>query len=229
VRGREGAFLIVEPAGYIKSPSLVGASIVGGQVTTGALDIAVPMQQHVSTLISAATFRVGSKLCSLGTGSPIHAACPAHRAYEPQRWFTPTRSLHAPVGLTLLLQSPGACKAAFLLDPCYKGEVEFSAPYAVTTAATDYVIQSHAECKIGGRPESGWALERDVKRHQLVRTVSLGLFVLAPSCAAHESFEVAFQNLHGPSPADPHESVVIGTVFMSDARYPSGARVTGLQ
>jgi hypothetical protein len=224
VHGREGAFLIVEPAGYIKSHSLVGGSF-GGQATASSVEVTPLSAPNAGAMISAVAFRFGAKLCSQGTGSPIHMRCPTHRVYAPRRWLTPTRSLHAPVHLTLLRQSPAACKAAFLLDPCYRGEVEFTAPYAVTTAATDYEIQAHANCKLGGRPETGWSLERDVRRNEVIRTVSLVRFVFAPSCAAHESFEVSYRNLQGPSAAAPHESVIIGTVSMSSATRPNGAPV----
>jgi hypothetical protein len=216
VRGPEGAFLIVEPAGYIKNFSLVGGSF-GGQVSASSVDVTLPSEVRTSAMISAVAFRFGAKLCSKGTGSPIRMRCPTHRAYTPRRWFTPTRSLHAPVRLKLLRQSPAACKAAFLLDPCYKGEVEFTAPYAVTTAAADYDIQAHAKCKVGGRPEAGWSLERDIRRNEVVRTDSLGLFVFTPSCATHEYFEVSYRNPQGPSAAAPHESVIVGTVSMSNA------------
>jgi hypothetical protein len=233
VRGPEGAFLIVEPAGHIKTSSLVAgpSSLVGGsfggQATASSVEVTPPGEVNAGAIVSAVTFRFGAKLCSQGTGSPIRTRCPMHRAYAPRGGSTPTRSLHAPVRLTLLRQSPAACKAAFLLNPCYKGEVEFTAPYAVTTAATDYNIQSHAECKVGGRPETGWSLERDVKRNEVVRTDSLGLFVFTPACAARESFEVNYQNPQGPSVAAPHESAIIGTVSMSNATYPNGTPIAG--
>jgi hypothetical protein len=227
VRGPEGAFLIVEPAGFIKSSSLVGGSF-GGQATRRSVEVRPPVRLDAGVIVSATAFRFGAKLCSQGTGSPILARCPTRRVSAPaRRWFTPTRSLHAPVLLRLLRQSPARCKAAFLLDPCYKGEVEFTAPYAVTTAATDYEIQSHAQCKVGGRPETGWSLERDVRRREVVRTDSLGLFVFTPSCAARESFQVIYQNPRGPSAAAPHESAIVGAVTLSKAAYPNGAPVIG--
>jgi hypothetical protein len=224
VHGPEGAFLIVEPAGYIENSSLVGGSFEG-QATASSVMVTLPGRLGDHAIVSASAFRFGAKLCSQGTGSPIRTRCPLHLVSVPQRWFMPKRSLHLPVHLTLLRQSPAACRAAFLLEPCYKGKVEFTAPYAVTTAATDYLIQTHAQCKIGGRPEAGWSLERDVRRGEAIRTISLGLFVLAPSCAGHESFEVSYQNQRGPSAATPHESVIVGTVTVSRATYPNGTPV----
>ncbi len=226
VRGPEGAFLIVEPAGYIKSFSLVGDSIEG-QATARSVEVTPPSGPNATAIVSAVAFRFGAKHCSQGTGSPVHTRCPTRLAPVPRTWFTPTRSLHAPVRLTLLRQSPAACRAAFLLEPCYKGEVAFTAPYAITTAAADYDIQSPAKCKVGGRPEGGWSLDRDVRRSEVVRTDSLGLFVFTPSCATRESFEVIYQNPRGPSAAAPHESAIVGAVSMSKATYPNGTPVIG--
>jgi hypothetical protein len=56
-----------------------------------------------------------------------------------------------------------------------------------------------------------------------VRTVSLGLFKFTPACVANESFKVEYQNLHGPSPHAPHESIIVGGARMRDGPHPSGA------
>ena len=140
----------------------------------------------------------------------------------------PTRSLHAPIHLTLLPQPRAACNAAFLLYPCYKGEVGFTAPYALTSAATgypraaEYAIDGFATCKAGGRPETGrWGLQRNVRAHETIRSTSLGLFVLTPSCAAREGFEVTYLNRQAPSVSAPHESVILGTVTLSKATLPN--------
>ena len=157
------------------------------------------------------------------------------RFVEQERRFKPTRSLHAPIHLTLLPQPRAACNAAFLLYPCYKGEVTFTAPYAVSSPAVpsaqsgerwpaDYSIQGFAMCKAGGRPETGWDLERAVTAEETLRTISLGLFVLTPSCASSEGFEVTYLNRNGASAGTPHESVIVGTVTLSNARLPDGQR-----
>ncbi len=144
------------------------------------------------------------------------------RVVEQERRSHPTRSLHATVHLTLLPQLRAACNAAFLLHPCYKGEVGFTAPYAVTSAAAEYAINGFATCKAGGRPETSWGLYRHVRAHETLRTTSLGLFVLTPSCASSEGFEVTYLNRHGPSASAPHESVIVGTVTLSKATLPNG-------
>jgi hypothetical protein len=152
------------------------------------------------------------------------------RVVEQERRSNPTRSLHATIHLTLLPQPRAACNAAFLLHPCYKGEVVFTAPYAVTSAAAgysrtaEYSINGFATCKAGGRPETSWGLQRNVRAHETLRTTSLGLFVLTPSCAASEGFEVAYLNRQGRSAGAPHESVIVGTVTLSKATLPNGQK-----
>ena len=133
-----------------------------------------------------------------------------------------TRSLHAKVQLTLLRQSRAACSSAFLLCPCFKGRVEFTAPYAFTPdAATGgpagYMVDGFAKCKTGGRPETSWRIGRKVKAHETVSTASLGLFVLTPGCASSEGFKVTYLNPEGPSAHAPHESVIVGAVALSKA------------
>jgi hypothetical protein len=150
------------------------------------------------------------------------------RIVELERRSSPTRSLRAKIRLTLLPQPRTACKAAFLLYPCYKGEVGFTAPYVVTSPAagysraTEYSIDGFATCKAGGRPETSWGIQRNVRAHEAITTTSLGLFVLTPSCLSSEGFEVTFLNHQGPSAGAPHESVIVGKVTLSEATLPNG-------
>jgi hypothetical protein len=129
-----------------------------------------------------------------------------------------------PIHLTLLPQPRTACNAAFLLYPCYEGEVAFSAPYAVASAAAGYSIDGFATCKVGGRPETSWRLTRNAKAHETLRTTSLGLFVLTPSCLSSEGFEVTYLNQQRPSASAPHESVIVGTAALSKATLPNGQK-----
>ncbi len=234
VTGSDGAFLIVEPAGYITRSTTVRGSLsaeVGGsfsgEASSRSVQVILPVHAPSPTIISAVTFRFGTRLCSQGSGAPVHDPCPVRRVISPKRWFRPTRGLHAPVHLTLLRQSHAVCDAAFLKYPCYKGQVQFMAPYAVTSAVTDYEIEAIAECKVGGRPETAWSLERDVKRDEVIRTDSLGRFVFTRACASSESFRVSYINRRGPSADSPHESVILGEVSMSQATLPNGASITG--
>jgi hypothetical protein len=223
-----GAFLIIMRAVRPARPFAGGATggSTSGEANATSVDVGLP-SWRTSAVVSAVTFRFGSHLCSQGSGSPLHTRCPMHLAIPPKSWSVPKRSLRALVHLTLLAQSHVACSAAFLTDPCYKGAIEFTAPYAVTTAATDYLVEARAKCKVGGRPETSWGLERDVKLHETVKAVSLGLFKFTPACASKEVFKVTYQNPRGPSAHSPHESVIVGTVAMSKATYPNGTTVTG--
>ncbi len=147
---------------------------------------------------------------------------------EHERWSNPTRSLHETIGLALLPQSRAACKAAFLLYPCYKGEVRFTAPYATPPAASgysraaEYSINGFAKCEAGGRPETAWGIGRNVKAHETIKTISLGLFVLTPSCLSSEGFDITYRNPQGPSSRAPHESVIVGRVTLGEATLPNG-------
>ncbi len=147
---------------------------------------------------------------------------------EQERRSNPTRSLHAKIHLTLLPQTHAACNAAYLLYPCYKGEVSFTVPYAVTPPAagysgsTEYSVEGFAACKAGGRPETSWGLGSNIKAHEAIRTTSLGLFVLTPSCISSEGFEVIYRNMQGPSASAPHESVIVGSVTLSNGKLPNG-------
>jgi hypothetical protein len=157
-----------------------------------------------------------------------HAMPLPRQVVEQERRSNPTRSLHAKIHLTLLPQSRAACNAAYLLYPCYKGEVGFTTPYAVTPPAagysrsTEYTVDGFAACKVGGRPETSWGLRSKIRAHEAIRTTSLGLFVLTPSCISSEGFEVTYLNLQGPSAGAPHESVIVGTVTLSNATLPNG-------
>jgi hypothetical protein len=227
VSGPDGAFLIVEPAGYITGPYTVGGSSTG-QAAADSVDVLLPTSGAGSsgTMVRAATFRFGAHVCSQGAGAPVSRTCPRRHMAAPHRWFQTTRSLHRPVHLRLLLQSRAACKAAFLNDPCYKGRVEFTAPYAITAAGADYEVEAVAKCKVGGRPETAWGLERDVRHDEAVSTDSLGRFVFTPACASQEKFVVRYVNRQGPSTGSPHVSVIIGAVAMSKATFPNGAPVS---
>lgn len=226
VRAADGAFLVVEAAGDFGDPSAIGGS-QGGEAGPHGVDVILDEGTRETKaplpIVSGVTFRFGAHLCSQGVGAPVRTRCPKPRP-TPRAvqlsWIKPRRSLGEPVGLRLLGQSRAACSAAYLLYPCYRGRISFVAPYAVTAAGTDYNVEAIARCKVGGRPETAWGLERDVRARERVQTVSLGRFVFVPACARTESFRVAYLNPRGPSPAAPHRSVIVGSVSMSHAVLP---------
>jgi hypothetical protein len=133
-----------------------------------------------------------------------------------------------------VLQSPDSCSRAFLLDPCYRAEVEFKAPYAVTNAGSEYAVEASSRCN-NARP-NGWGINRDVELGETVHTLSTGLFRL---CASADEFEIRYLNhsLTGTSAGSPHESVIFGTGILrgtetgtteASDKHASGGRVFGL-
>jgi hypothetical protein len=217
VSGREGGFLIVEPGGYVHSPSRSGQSVLG-EASSRSVRVTSP-SSHTRSIVSAATFRFGTTICSQGTGAPVHTRCPSASRGGRNARMGPSRNLHQKIRLTLLQQSATACRAAYLLYPCYGAQLAFQAPYAVSSASTDYEIHGFAHCDAGGRPETGWALERDVKAHEAIHTTSIGLFTLTPSCLAHEGFEVRYGQSFGAT-GPPKAPVIIGVVRLSEAITP---------
>ena len=105
-----------------------------------------------------------------------------------------------PVRLILLPQSRSACSAAYLLDPCYKGKVEFTVPYAVTSAASDYGSKPSQDARPAGVRNRGRHSKGTSAATNTVSAVSLGLFVFTPACAADESFTVTYLNQQGHPP-----------------------------
>lgn len=204
-----GAYLIVSAVSHV--PHNLG-SLGAGAVDLGWIsghEVAAQIYVYggVGTAVIAATYRFGSFVCSIGHGAPVATPCRMPAA-TPESAFNPSRSLHRPVDVKTVLQSPDACSKAFLLDPCYRAEVEFRAPYPVTDAGSEYAIQASSHCR-NARP-SGWSVDRDVKRGETVHTLSTGLFRL---CAVADQFEVRYlnQSLQEPTTGSPHESVIFGT------------------
>jgi hypothetical protein len=217
----DGGFLVVEPAGIVKSEDTIGGSTLG-VAQASSVDVGLADRPGRPAMIAAATFRFAGQLCSQGVGAPVTRPCPMRKIRVSRHPHI--RRLDQPVALTLVAQSHAACNAAFLKFPCYKGQVEFTAPYAVTSAGSEYDIEGIARCKIGGHVETAWSLERDVKAHELIRTDSLGRFIYAPSCASNEKFQVSYQQRPGPLTAGPPEKIIIGTVSLKQATLPGGGK-----
>jgi hypothetical protein len=207
-----GAYLIVSPVGHV--PRNLG-SLGAGEVLTGwtsGHEVAAEIPYRIGvpggtgSVVIAATYRFGSFSCSIGHGAPVATSCPMP-ALTPTSAFSPTRSLHRAVHVDTVLQSPAACRRAFLLDPCYRADVEFRAPYAVTSAGSEYTVEASSRCK-NARP-SGWPVDHDVKRGEAVRTLSTGLFRL---CATADEFEVRYldQSPQAHAVGSSHESAIVG-------------------
>jgi hypothetical protein len=216
-----GAYLIVSAVSRV--PRSIGAGeelvgeISGHEVTAlpaGRVGGPVPAATFP---VLAATFRFGSFTCSIGHGAPVATSCPRPRP-TPENQFAPTRSLHEPVHVLLRPQSHESCSAAYLVDPCYRAEIEFEAPYAVTSAGSDYDVIARSSCTHARA--SSWSFFQDIRQGERVRTQSSGLF----NCTSDE-FKVQYLNssLSTPSRGPRHESVIVGAATITE---PYGTRHT---
>lgn len=199
-----GAYMIVKPVSQ-PVPRIGIGEYLEGWVSGHEVSPNIPNLERFSGL-RAVTYRFGSLVCAIGSLPQGVKRCPAPPS-TPASAYKPTRSLHEPVHVTAVPQSPKNCSAAFLLDPCYRAKVEFKAPYALTTAAGEYDIEAESSCH-NARP-NGWAISRNIKRGETVRTLSIGYF----NCTSIDKFQVRYLNrgFSAPSPGAAHESVIVGT------------------
>ncbi|HTA33387.1 MAG TPA: hypothetical protein VK721_08180 [Solirubrobacteraceae bacterium] len=204
-----GAYMIVQPIGPVVPPIVLGGfsgGFISGDEVSGE-----PGPERFD-MVRTVTFRFGALVCSIGSIPPGAKRCPTPPPPPQSAFGPPTRSLHLPVRVKAVAQSQAKCRAAFLLIPCYRAEVEFKAPYAITSAGSEYEVEAGSTCK-NARP-SGWSLNEDVARGQTVRTVSSGLF----NCTSIDEFQVRYMNASrrfaGSSTGHGHESVIIGAGFI---------------
>ncbi len=198
-----GAYMIVQPVGRVVPPITLGG-VITGWISGHEVSVYAPGVKSFG-VVSTITYRFGSLVCSVGRVAPGAKRCPTPPP-PPGSAYQPTRSLNEPVHVTVVPQSHTSCSAAFLLDPCYRAEVEFKAPYAVTSAASEYEVAVESTCH-NARPSS-WAVIHNIERDETVRTLSAGYF----NCIAADEFEVRYINrgLGGQSAGAPHESVIVG-------------------
>lgn len=195
-----GAFMIVGPVKRADHPTIGG--FIGGRISGHEVSDMFPLAGRLSGVVSAATYRFGALRCSVGSIPAGATRCPALRA-TPMSAYEPTRSLHERVDVTPVQQSRGSCDAAYLLYPCYRAQLTFKAPYAVTSAASEYEVLTESSCH--NATPSDWPIDHDIKQGEVVRSQSLGLF----NCMT-DGFELRYINQSGASAAAPHESVIVG-------------------
>jgi hypothetical protein len=205
-----GAYLIVGAVSHMPR-SIGGGGELVGWISGHAVAAGFP--GGVGGSLIAATFRFGSYTCSIGHGAPVATRCPRPHPLPGNR-FAPTRSLDEPVQVTLRTQSHDSCSASYLLDPCYRAEIAFKAPYAVTSAGSEYFVQAKSRCDHARA--SSWSFIHDVQQGETVHTQSSGLF----NCTSDE-FKVQYLNDGVPTAARGahHESVTVGTATL---RAPAG-------
>jgi hypothetical protein len=199
-----GAYLIVSAVSHLPRSIGGGAEFVGS-ISGHTVDAQSPT--GIDGSVIAATFRFGSFTCSIGHGAPVATSCPRPRP-TPENRFATTRSLNEPVLATLRAQSHESCSAAYLVDPCYRAEIEFKAPYAVTNAGSEYFVQAKSSCKHARA--SSWSFTQDIRRGQAVRTESSGPF----NCTSGE-FTIQYIKSFNNS----HPTAVVGTAIL---RAPAG-------
>ncbi len=178
-----GAYMIVEPVRQVPRFRTIGGfqsgSITGHEVGIDPTGVGGP------GAVSMIVYRSGSSACSVGAVQPGSKRC-LTPPRTPISAYRPTRSLSEPVRVTAVVQSHALCSAAFLLDPCYKAEVEFKAPYAVTSARAANTPSAAKPICHNATPSS-WSIDRDISRSETVRSMSLGYF----NCLSDE-FEVEY-------------------------------------
>jgi hypothetical protein len=205
-----GAYLIVEPVAHAGRQFSHGGAFIG------------PAAQHVITTplpllrgdtLGAITYRLGSLTCTIGFGVPIGTPCPTSRPALPVS-RGPAHNLNEPLHLTLVKDTPAVCRAAFLNDPCYQVLLQFKAPYAVTNAASEYAIETQANCR--NAPVSGWSLDRDIRRGEIVKELSNSSF--SPSaCAATETLQVRYQPAWLAEAQSTQRTSIVGTAILGSA------------
>ncbi len=203
-----GAYLIVSAVSHVPKSIGAGSELLGWTSGHEVLAARSP-GGHGGSAVMAATFRFGSFTCSIGHGAAVSTHCPMPRTSPDENPYQPARSLHEPVRITLRTQSHDSCSAAFLVDPCYRAEIEFRAPYPVTAARSDYFAQAKSKCNHART--SDWSTTGDIHLRETVRTQSTGLF----NCTSDE-FKVLYLDEIPPTAAGaPHqESVIVGTATL---------------
>jgi hypothetical protein len=199
-----GAYLIVNAVSHLPRSIGGGGEFVG---STSGHTVDSQSPTGIDGSVIAMTFRFGSFTCSIGHGAPVATSCPTYHP-TPETRLAPTRSLNEPVQVTLKTQPHDSCSAAYLVDPCYRAEIEFKAPYAVTNAGSEYFVQAKSSCNHARA--SSWSFTHDIQQGQTVRTESSGLF----NCTSGE-FKVQYlKYLNNSRP-----TAVVGTATL---RAPAG-------
>jgi len=196
-----GAYLIVEPA------SRPGGS-GGFSSAFGEADRRRPSPWGA---VSAITYRFGGLVCSDGTGARVSAQCPTSTS-APASTINPTHSLARRLRVTLGRRRQHG----------YDGELEFTAPYAVSSTHQVYEVLLIAPAGCASAGTSGRALERDIKRGARVRVRLEFLFQFARRCGPTQRIEVRYINPAGPSATAPHASAILGSITVTEPAISPG-------
>jgi hypothetical protein len=209
-----GAYLIVEPVAHAGRQFGHGGTTIGPVSQHAVIPPPVALRVGLrGSTVSAITYRLGSLTCTTGAGAPVSTPCPTSRLTLPVS-RKPAHNLNEPLHLTLVKDTPAVCRAAFLNDPCYRVLLQFKAPYAVTNAASEYTIETHASC--ANTPVASWSIDRDIKRGETVKELSTSSF--SPSaCAATETLQVRYQPAWLAQAGSRQRAIVVGTARLGSA------------
>jgi hypothetical protein len=203
VIGGSGAYLLVE-----REPTTQPGESSPGETYGGSrgVDAANALRPHPSGALSAISYRFGAKACSDGAGVRSAERCPGPPALPRAR---PPRlaNLHRPVHVELEIRH----------GLIYGAEIEFRAPFAVTSARESYGIAM----PIGGTGDTvGGSINRDVVRGAIVR--DRWPYVFANTHGGRsQRIEVIFtRSPRGLGAEDPAQ-VIVGTTTI---REPPGTR-----
>jgi hypothetical protein len=198
-----GAYLIVEPPSRLSQ---------GG----GSSGYDSPTKRRPSPwgALSAITYRFGKLVCSDGAGAEVTTHCPPPSP-APASTINSTRSLHQSLHVTLDIRH----------HLIHDAELEFTAPYAATSAHQGYEIVKPIlpSCGQGGGNDP---LERDIKQGQKIRIKLAFPFQFANKCGPKEVIQVRFVNPEGPSAISTHESVIVGSITIAK---PAGTHTSPTQ
>ncbi|HEY5196441.1 MAG TPA: hypothetical protein VIJ51_05390 [Solirubrobacteraceae bacterium] len=193
-----GAYLLVEA-----EPSTQPGETYGGR---RGVDAPNALRPTPSGALSAISYRFGAKVCSDGTGVPSANRCPRPAGLPRAR---PPRlaNLHRPVHVTLEIRH----------GLIYGAELEFTAPYAVTSAREGYGIAM----PISGTGDTiGGSIDHDIARGAIVRDRLPYVFANTP-VGRSQLIEVLFTSSPTASDIEHPTGVIIGTATI---REPPGTR-----
>jgi hypothetical protein len=194
-----GAYLIVSAVSHVPRSIGGGSEFVG---SSSGHTVEAQSPTGIDGSVIATTFRFGSFTCSIGHDAPVATRCPTYHP-TPEDRLAPTAILHEPVQVKLITQPHDSCSAAYLVDPCYRAEIEFKAPYAVTNAGSEYFVQADSSCKHAR--VSSWSFINNIRQGQTVRTDSSALF----NCTS-DKFKVQYLKYLNNS----HPAAVVGTASL---------------
>ncbi len=209
-----GAYMIVQPLRNVPAQITIGGFQTGSASRHGVSIMVPGLGARGPGSLSRIVYRFGSFVCAVGRLARGERRCPAPRPIRP-RLQGPVRNLHERVRVRAVAQSHAICNAEYLLYPCYRAELYFKAPYAVTSAASQYDVTASSSCH--NATPSSWSIDRNIRRGETVVSMSLGEF----NCLS-DAFEVEYANSSPQARASQLQpiSTIVGTGVLGKPGRP---------